>query len=117
MAAGQFPGLEDEGREDDSSQVVGQLQENGLSLVHVVLPSVRLHHNGQRIALTLPLHFMRPGMEMGRPTLSGRTQHEDLHVEAEFPSRVLCVRSIHELALLPDVLSIAEGANVLQRVV
>ena len=47
MAVGRFPGLEDEGGEESSSQVVGQLQENGLSLVHVVLPSVRLHHNGQ----------------------------------------------------------------------
>jgi len=47
MAAGQYPGLEDEGSEESSSQVVGQLQENGLSLVHVVLPSMRLHHNGQ----------------------------------------------------------------------
>jgi hypothetical protein len=47
MAAGQFPRLEDEGSEESSSQVVGQLQENGLSPVHVVLPSVRLHHNGQ----------------------------------------------------------------------
>ena len=28
-------------------QVVGQLQENGLSLVHVVLPSARLRHDGQ----------------------------------------------------------------------
>jgi hypothetical protein len=44
---GQFSGLEDEGSEESSSQVVGQLQENSLPLVHVVLPSVRLHHNGQ----------------------------------------------------------------------
>ena len=47
MAVGQFSGLEDEGSEESSSQVVGQLQENSLPLVHVVLPSVRLHHNGQ----------------------------------------------------------------------
>ena len=47
MAAGQFPDVEDEGSEESSSQVVGQLQENGLSLVDVVLPSVRFHHNGQ----------------------------------------------------------------------
>ena len=47
MAAGRFLGLEDEGSEESSSRVVGQLQENGPSLVDVVLPSVRLHHNGQ----------------------------------------------------------------------
>ena len=47
MAAGRFPRLEDEGSEESSSRVVGQLQENGPSLVDVVLPSVRLHHNGQ----------------------------------------------------------------------
>ena len=47
MAAGHFPGLEDEGSEESSSQVVGQLQENSMSLVHVVLPSVRLHRNRQ----------------------------------------------------------------------
>ena len=47
MAAGQFPRLEDEGSEESSSQAVGELQENGLSLVLVVFLSVRLHHNGQ----------------------------------------------------------------------
>src|SRR5687767_8253070 len=47
MAAGQFLGLVEEGREEWSYQVVGQLKENGLSLETVVLPSVRLHHNGQ----------------------------------------------------------------------
>ncbi len=49
LAAGQSPGLEDEGGEESSSQVVGPLQEDGPSLVHVVLPSVRLHHNGQGV--------------------------------------------------------------------
>jgi hypothetical protein len=47
MAAGHFPRLEEEGSEESASQVAVQLQENGLSLVLVVLPSVRLHHNGQ----------------------------------------------------------------------
>ena len=46
MAAGHFPRLEEEGSEESASQVAVQLQENGLSLVHVVLTSVRLHHNG-----------------------------------------------------------------------
>ena len=47
MAAGHFLRLEEEGSEESASQLVGQLQENGLSLVRVVLLSVRLHHNGQ----------------------------------------------------------------------
>lgn len=42
-----IPGLENEGSEESSVQVVGRLQENGPFPVHAVLPSVRLQRDGQ----------------------------------------------------------------------